>query len=237
MARLPTGVAAALALATLPLGLGGCIGVALVGGMAAGGGAAYMAGQERGVNGLADDLQIKTNIEAALMKADPRYQQSVTTTVYEGRVLLLGHVPTPQMKFAAEQIAGQTRGVRALYDQLVVAPPETAWDDAKDAWISAAIRSQLMLDRTVRSINYVINTQNGSVYLIGSARDQAELDRVTQISRYVSGVRQVVSYIDLRPGAPAAVAAMPAPPTGAAAAPSSPYPEAAPDAPITAQRL
>ena len=237
MARLPTGIAAALALATLPLGLSGCVGVAVVGGMAAAGGAGYLAGQERGVNGLADDLQIKTDVEAALMKADPRFQQSVTTTVYEGRVLLTGHVPTPQMKFAAARIAGQTRGVRAVYDEVVIAPPETVWDNAKDAWITAEIRSKLMLDPTVRSVNYVIDTENGSVYVMGSARDQAELDRVTQIARYVPGVLRVVSYIDLRPGAPAAVAAVPAVPAGAVAAPSSPYPDAAPEAPIAVRRL
>jgi osmotically-inducible protein OsmY len=237
MARLPTGIAAALALAALPLGLGGCVGVAVVGGMAAAGGAGYLAGQERGVNGLADDLRIKTDVETALMRADPRFQQSVTTTVYEGRVLLTGRVPTPQMKLAAGRIAGRTSGARAVYDQLVVAPPETVWDDAKDAWITTEIRSKMMVDAQVRSDNYIIDTENGSVYLIGSARNQAELDRVTQIARYVPGVRRVVSYIDLRPGAPPAVAAMPAVPAGAVAAPSSAYPKAAPEAPIAVRRL
>ncbi|HTT81373.1 MAG TPA: BON domain-containing protein [Stellaceae bacterium] len=237
MARSATGIAAALALATLPLGLGGCVGAVVVGGMAAAGGAGYLADQERGVNGLADDLRIKTDVQAELMRADPRFQQSVTTTVYGGRVLLAGRVPTPQMKFAADRIAGRTRGVRAVYDQLVVAPPETAWDDAKDAWITAEIRSKMTLDPKIRAVNYVIDTDNGSVYLIGSARDQAELDRVTQIARYVPGVRRVVSYIDLRPGAPPAVAAMPAVPAGAFAAPPSASPAAAPEAPIAVQRL
>jgi osmotically-inducible protein OsmY len=226
-------------MAALPLVLGGCVGAVIVGGMAAAGGTGYMAGQERGVNGLADDLKIKTDVEASFMQADPRYQKNVTTTVYEGRVLLTGRVATQEMKLAADQIAGRTQGVRAVYDEIVVAPAEQIWDDARDAWITAAIRSKMVVDPGIRSVNYLVDTANGSVYLIGSARDQAELDRATQIARYVPGVRRVVSYITLRPGAPATVAAMPAAPPGAVPAPpaNSGYPGSAPPGAIEVQKL
>jgi osmotically-inducible protein OsmY len=186
-------VCAVVVAAALPLALGGCVGALVVGGMAAAGGAGYAAGQERGVNGVADDLTVKTDIEAAFNKADPQLATGIRTTVYEGRVLLTGRVATPQMKLAADQIAGRAKGVRALYDELVVAPPEQAWHDAEDAWISAQIHSKMVVDPAIRSVNYHLDTENGSVYLIGSARDQGELDRVTQIARYVPGVRRVVS--------------------------------------------
>jgi osmotically-inducible protein OsmY len=233
MALLRKAPAVIAALAALPLTLSGCVGVAVVGGLAAAGGAGYVAGQERGVNGLASDLAIRSTIQSNLMSADPRFQQGVVTTVYEGRVLLAGRVPTWQMKTVADGIARRVRGVRAVYDQLVVAGPETAWDDTKDAWITAQIRSKLMFDPGIRSNNYLIDTENGSVYLLGSARDQDELNRVTQIARYVAGVRRVVSFIQLRPGAPPAIAAVPARPAGAASAP----PPVAGAAPIYERKL
>jgi osmotically-inducible protein OsmY len=242
MARLRSAAALIFAVA-VPLALGGCAGALVVGGLAAAGGAGYAAGQERGVNGVANDVELKSDIVAKLFKADPRFQSGVTTTVYEGRVLLTGRVAAPEMKPAADQIAAGTPGVRAVYDELAVAPPQVAWNDAKDAWISAELRSQMMLDPAVRSVNYLIDTENGSVYLIGSARDQAELDRTTQIARYVPGVQRVVSYIALRPGAAAAIAAaMPgAPPAAVSAVPppaGSAYPgAAAPQAPIEVQKL
>jgi len=235
MAQVQRALVLAAVLAGLPLALAGCVGAVVVGGMAAAGGAGYIAGQERGVNGLASDLALKTDLQGALMRVDPRFQQGIVTTVYEGRVLLTGRVPSWPMKTAAARIAGRMRGVRAVYDDLVVAPPETVWDNTKDAWISAQIRSKLMIDPKVRSMNYVIDTENGSVYLIGSARDQPELNRVTQIARYVAGVRRVVSYIQLRPGAPAAVAGMPAIPAGAVASPAPAASEGA--APIEARKL
>ena len=45
--------------------------MAIVGGLAAAGGAGYAANQERGVGGTANDFAIKTNVQAALDKADP----------------------------------------------------------------------------------------------------------------------------------------------------------------------
>ena len=218
----------------LPLALGGCAGVLIVGGLAAAAGGGYAAAQERGVAGAASDFAIKTDIEKGLISTDPQLQAGVTTTVYEGRVLLTGRVPTEQMKAVTEQIARQTHDVRAVYDELEVASAEGVWDDAKDAWITTRVRSEMVFNPDIRSVNYTIDTSNGSVYLIGSARSQGELDRATRIARYVPGVKRVVSYVELRSGAPIAAG----PPAPSSAYPSSPYPpSAAPQAPIEVQKL
>ena len=243
MARLHSGLmfscAITLSLA-LPLALGGCAGALVVGGLAAAAGGGYAAAQERGVDGATNDFAIKTDIEKELIKADPQLQAGVTTTVYGGRVLLTGRVANPELKATAGQIAGRTHDVRALYDEIEVASAEGAWDDAKDAWITTQVRSKMVVDADVRSVNYTIDTANGSVYLIGSARSQAELDRATGIARYVPGVQRVVSYVEIRGGA--SVAAIPSPPGAApGAGPSGnpgPYrPNAAPRAPIEVQKL
>lgn len=109
-----------------------------------------------------------------------------------------------------------------------MAPPENAWNDAEDAWITTRVRSEMVVNSHIRSVNYAVDTADGSVYLIGSARSQRELDRATQIARYVPGVKRVVSYVDIRSGAP--VAAGPSPP-------SLGQPSAAPQAPVEVQKL
>jgi osmotically-inducible protein OsmY len=218
----------------LPLALGGCAGVLVVGGLAAAAGGGYAAAQERGLTGAASDFAIKTDIERELIKADPQLQAGVTTTVYEGRVLLTGRVYNQQMKATAEQIARQTHDVRAVYDEIEMASTEGIWDDAQDAWITTRVRSEMVFDGDIRSVNYTIDTSNGSVYLIGSARSQRELDRATRIARYVPGVKRVVSYVTLRSGAPIAAG----PPAPSSAYPSPNYaPSMAPQAPIEVQKL
>jgi osmotically-inducible protein OsmY len=218
----------------LPLGLGGCAGALVVGGLAAAGGAGYEASQERGLGGGAEDFALKTDIETALGKANPALQNGVSVTVYGGRVLLTGRAPSPEMKTLASQVARQYRGVRAVYDELQVGQAETPWELSQDAWITARLRSELILDPDIRSVNYTIDTADHAVYLIGSARSQAEIERATGVARYVPGVRRVVSYMEIRPGAPVAAQGPVSAPTPSAGLDT---PSAAPRAPIEVQRL
>jgi osmotically-inducible protein OsmY len=219
----------------LPVALCGCP-VAIVGGLAAAGGAGYTANQERGVNGAFDDLTIKTNIQNAWLQVNPLMQRDFTITVYEGRTLLTGMTPSPELKAQAAQVASQIPGVRAIYNEIEVAPGEGAWASVRDTWISSQIRSNLVFASQVRSVNYTIDTVNGSVYLIGSARTQAELDRVTQEARNVPYVKRVVSYVEIRPGAP--VVAQPgAPPAPASAQMPDTAPGAAPATAVEVQKL
>jgi len=108
--------------------LGGCA-AAVVGGLAAAGGAGYEAAQERGVNGTFDDMNVQSRINNAL---NNQYG-NITSTVYQGKVLLTGSSPTPQAKAQAEQIASRTQGASAVFDEIQVAPDEDPVDVAKDS--------------------------------------------------------------------------------------------------------
>ena len=129
-------------------------------------------------------------------------------------------------------------GIRAVYNEIVVGPRESPWEIAQDGWITARVHSDLVFDADVRSGNYRIETDHKSVYLIGSARSQSELDRATQLARYVPGVERVVSYVDIRYGDPGGMRPGPAqagiPPASAEISPSSPAPSSAP---IQVQKL
>jgi osmotically-inducible protein OsmY len=217
----------------LPVVLGGCP-AAIVAGLGAAGGAGYAANQERGTGGTVDDLKIKTNIQNAWLQTNPLMQRDLNVTVYEGRTLLTGTAPNPEFKAQAKEVASRVQGVRAIYDEIEVAPAESAWDSAKDTWITSRVRTELTFNPDVRSVNYSIETANKSVYLIGSARSQAELDIATTAARTTPDVKRVVSYVEIRPGAP--VAAQPAalPPSNA---PSAAAPAAAPATAVEAEKL
>lgn len=221
----------------LPVALGGCP-LAIVGGVAAAGGAGYAANQERGVGGTFNDFKVKTDIESAWIQANPVLQKDFDVTVYEGRVLLTGNAPTPELKAQAQQLASDVKGVRTVYNEIEVAPTESAWNSTKDAWITSRIRTNLMFNGHIKSDNYTVETVDRSVYLIGSARSQAELDDATNMARYVPGVKRVVSYVQIRPGVPpgsgpAAATSPSAPGEPEAGAPAA----AAPTTPVEAQKL
>ena len=215
----------------LPVVLGGCP-AAIVAGLGAAGGAGYAANQERGAGGSVDDFTIKTNIQSAWIKTNPLMQTNLNVTVYEGRTLLTGTAPNPEFKAQAKEVASRVPGVRAVYDEIEVTPPESAWDSAKDTWITSRLRTELAFNAQIRSVNYTIETVNKSVYLIGSARSQAELDSATMMARNTRDVKRVVSYVDIRPGVPVATQPAALPPPSNAQAPA-----AAPATPVEVEKL
>jgi len=218
----------------LPVALGGCP-AAIVAGLGAAGGAGYAANQERGAGGAFDDAAIKMNIKNAWLQVNPLMQRDFDITVYQGRVLLTGTSPNPELKTQAKQVASQVPGVQVVYDEIEVGPTEGAWQSVKDTWITSQVRSDLVFTGDVRSVNYTIETVNGSVYLIGSARSQAELDKVTDVARKVPNVKRVVSYVDIRPGQPVTAQQTPTPQGSRAQMPDQP--SAAPATAVEAQKL
>lgn len=200
----------ALGLSGLVAGLGGCAPVAV----GAAGATGVAVAQERSVGAAIDDTTIHARVNAKLFNARPGLAAQVDVEVNEGRVLLTGTVPTPEDRITATRLAWEVGGVREVINELQVSNEDSVVDYARDAWISTQLRTKLAADRQVSSLNYSIETVNGTIYLLGIAQDQAELDRVIAHARNISGVREVVSHVRLREDVPP-----PIPPQAAAPAP------------------
>ena len=190
-----TSVAAALSLAALlGLSLQGC--VSAVVGVGATAGTAAM--EERGLSGAADDTALRLRINALLSDKDERLWRKVGMQVYMGRVLLTGTVETAEMRTEAVKLAWQAEGVKEVINEIQLAGSGGASGFARDTWISTQLKSALLFDKQVSSINYSIETVGGTVYLIGLAQDQRELDRVMNHARGLSYVKKVVNYVKIK---------------------------------------
>jgi osmotically-inducible protein OsmY len=174
--------------------LSGCAAV-VVGAGAAG---AVAATEERGVSGVASDTAIRTKINELWFDHSAEMYQNVSLQVQEGRVLLTGKVKEPQMRLDAVRLAWQAQGVKEVINEIQVTEEGGIQSYARDTWISTQLKSNLLLDKQVSSQNYSIETVGGVVYIMGVAKSQAELDRVTNHARNLSYVRRVVSYVKLR---------------------------------------
>jgi osmotically-inducible protein OsmY len=233
------------ALAAALVVLSGCIPLVLGGAAATGG---YVAGQERGVVNTAKDTGIKATVKDKFYRYNVDMASQVEVTVWEQEVLLTGAVMNPEWKDEATRLAFQADGVKAVHNEIEVTDRSSLWDSAKDSWITTRLRSAITLDSKVRSLNYSVETVNGTVFVMGAARTQGELDLVTNYARNIPNVRKVVSFAHVRPGEPtrdmAPVAQPGAPPPTAAPTsaaggfqPAAPEPLApAPRAPATIER-
>lgn len=182
-----------LLLAVLGAGPVGCspVGVAI----GAGAAGATAAQKEKGFAAVVDDTRIKAELNGLFFRTDADLYQDVSFTVEEGMVLLTGIVPKPEDRVQAAKLTWSVRDVREVINELNVQDESSLSDKGRDISIAAKLRTRLLLDDKVSFINYSIDVVNQTVYIMGIARSESELQRVLGTARDISYVRQVVDFV------------------------------------------
>ncbi len=205
--------------ALLAQGLSGCtpVGVAVGAGATVG----VAAAQEGGIKSATTDATIRLQITDLWLKSGFDLYRRLSMTVKEGRVLITGSVPNPDMRVDAVRLAWQADGVKQVINEVTIDNGGGVKAYVTDSWITSDIKTHLMFDKYIQSINYTIETVNGTVFLMGIAEDQKELDRVLDYARNTKYVKNVTSYVRLRGEVPAGLVN---PETGAPASQPAPAP-------------
>ena len=186
------------ALCLMPL-LSGCVPVVVAG---AGGSIGYVATEDRSMKENVDDAVLCAQINQLWVKFDSKLNDDLDCHAYQARVLVTGQVPSKSWREEAISRANQVPGVKEVYDEITVGPGSSFGNNAHDGYITQHLKAELLTAKDVRSNNYIVTTTNGVVFIIGTARDQAEIDRVLDYGRNMDGVKRVVSYIRIRASAP-----------------------------------
>lgn len=177
-------------------GLTGCSAPGVI--VGAGATVGVAAAQERTVGQAVDDTTININISSRMLQKDEALFRRVDVTVHQGRVLLTGSVPEPDERVEAVRLAWQVNGVKEILNEIQVNDTSGVLDYAKDTWITTQLRTKILGDREISDINYTIETVNGTVYLLGVAQDETELQRVAGHARNIRGVAKVVSHVQVK---------------------------------------
>lgn len=179
---------------SFPVLLTACAG-AVVG---AGASAGVAAAEERGIAGAVDDLKIRAEINRVWFLHSEEMYRQVGLNIQEGRVLLTGTVAKPEHRIDAVRLVWQVIGVKEVLNEIQVVDQTGFLDYAQDVKIAAELRAKLVFDRRILSINYNVEVVNATVYLLGIAQDEAEMDRALGHARNIANVRRVVNYVRTR---------------------------------------
>ena len=186
--------AALLALATIS----GCAPIIIGGGALVG----TLATRDKGITGTASDSQISTVLKTRIYSHSSDLYTKIGINVQNGEVLLTGSVPTADWQADAERIAWEVNGVKQVLNQIEVSEGGGLGSMAKDSAITTQVKSRLLFDGSIRSLNYSVKTVGGVVYIMGDAQSQEELNLVSEHASKVSGVQKVVNYARVK-GEPA----------------------------------
>ncbi len=152
--------------------------------------------RERTLGAAIDDQIIETKTLVNIRAADPQLENAhINAISYNGVLLLVGQVPSEEMRQLAARTAANIKRVRRVHNELAVMGKTTMIVRSNDSWISTKVKSRLALDEQLDASHIKVVTENGVVYLMGIA-DQRDADRAAEIARTTNGVQKVVRVFE-----------------------------------------
>ena len=141
-----------------------------------------------------NDYDLVARANHALYR-DTRFKQrgtSIDVAAFHGDLLLAGHVLTAELREEAYRRVAQKPNYHRLFNQITVGVYRD--NPAKDSWITAKVRSQIIADASIDPHQFKVITADGVVYLMGHALLE-DAERVIHIARRTAGVVRVVKLI------------------------------------------
>ena len=174
-----------------PIFVAGCFPLLIAGAA----GTALIATDRRAAGAQVDDTAIEAKISST---ANDRYgdRAHISTTSYNGIVLLTGEVPDAAGKAAMTEVARGTDRIRSVQNELVVAPPSELGSRTNDTYLTSVVKTRFLEATEKFSATHVkVVTDRGVVYLMGIVR-RAEAEAAAQIAASTKGVTRVVKVFE-----------------------------------------
>ena len=112
--------------------------------------------------------------------------------VFNGDVLLAGHLPGNKLRNKAEQRLQTLSGYRKLFIQVAIS--KAVNNGIEDSWITTKIRSKIIADAQIDPTVFKIITSDRIVYIMGDVYPK-EAVRVIDIAKRTDGVIRVVKML------------------------------------------
>ncbi len=159
---------------------------------------AVVAHDRRTTGIMVEDQAIELKAYDRLAKEEAIKQSSkINVTSYNRVVLLTGQAENEAIRRQAEQLAGQVEQVRRVVNEIEIGSPASFGEHGRDVALTTEIKLKLTgVDLPdFDSLRVKVVTERGSVYLMGLlTKDEAHA--VTEVVRYISGVRRVVKVFE-----------------------------------------
>lgn len=123
----------------------------------------------------------------------------INITIFNQKILLTGFVSTKKQKENINNIVIKATNIKKVYNFIVIGPTPSILTRLSDAFITAKIRSQFLLEDELNPENIKVITENGTVFLMGIVSPK-EAQIAVNIARTTNGVQNVVkifSYIHI----------------------------------------
>ena len=142
-----------------------------------------------------DDSIMQKNLQARLTLFEKKYFLKISIKVLDGRIFLGGKVDEPEEKLKITKMAWETKGARSVKNNIAIKRKFSFKNTATDILIKAQLRAALIINKSVKSTNFNIDTINQKIYVFGIAHDENEKAEIIQEAKQIVDVKEVVTSI------------------------------------------
>lgn len=179
------------------LSMSGCAGLFIAGAATT----ANLVTDTRTTKEIWQDNNIEFEVAAIGNKAPFKGKARVVASSYNGTVVLMGQAPTQDLINEFESKAREVNGVKNIHNQIKQKEPLSVTQISNDSWITTKVKSALLTDSELNGVKVKVITEDSDVFLFGYVTPE-QSERATEITRNISGVKQVIKgfqYGDEKP--------------------------------------
>ena len=172
--------------------LTGCIGASSKGVFGTG---VSIALDPRSLGTQIDDSIMDTSLEAKILTMNKNYFLNVKSKVLDGRIFLTGKVDTPEEKLKLTKLAWEIKGARSVKNDIKIKSKFNFQQSAKDILITSQLRSAMIFNKKINSVNYNIDTYKKVIYIYGISQSSDEKNEILKEAKEILDVKDVVASI------------------------------------------
>ena len=172
--------------------LTGCIGASSKGVFGTG---VSIALDPRSLGTQIDDSIMDKSLEAKILTMNKNYFLNVKSKVLDGRIFLTGKVDTPEEKLKLTKLAWEIKGARSVKNDIKIKSEFNFQQSAKDILITSQLRSAMIFNKKINSVNYNIDTYKKVIYIYGISQSSDEKEEILKEAKEILDVKDVVASI------------------------------------------
>lgn len=139
-----------------------------------------------------DDSVVTTRVKTALLADADIKGFEITVETRKGEVMLSGFVDSQTQIDRAMTLTSALEGVKSVDNKLSLKEgTSTVGNKLDDSVITTRVKSALMADKSISSLDIAVITRKTEVQLSGFVNNQGQIDRAVEVARGIEGVTKV----------------------------------------------
>lgn len=140
----------------------------------------------------AQDVGLYLKIREKLASQEIKTLLDVQVTVFGGRVLLTGALPSMDLIAKCVESVWQVPNVTYVYNYIRLGKTTGFMESGQESYSASSIKTRLSLTEGIKASNYKIVLEKGVVYVMGLKKDQAEWEKAQNVIKQTYGVNDII---------------------------------------------